>query len=115
MYELAQHVKQYDYLLQEEKASKSPSRGIIYKNPTVSFASVEADEYASVDATEIIIDKPYICKALAHANPKDAKTRSAPEEPHVKTTKVYIVDITKADAIFNKLLLAKNYQTLAWA
>ncbi|KAM1624511.1 hypothetical protein ACFX2K_022682 [Malus domestica] len=34
MYELAQHVEQYDYLLREEKISKSPSRGTIYKNPT---------------------------------------------------------------------------------
>ena len=86
MYELAQHVEQYDYLLREEKVSKSPSRGTIYKNPTVSYASAEGDKYASIDATEIIIDKPYICKALTHANPKDAKTRSA---------------------IFDQLLLAK--------
>ncbi|KAM2464054.1 hypothetical protein ACFX1W_003325 [Malus domestica] len=34
MYELAQHVEQYDYLLREEKISKAPSRGTIYKNPT---------------------------------------------------------------------------------
>ena len=30
MYELAQHVVQYDYLLLEQKTSKSPSRGTIY-------------------------------------------------------------------------------------
>ncbi|KAM1127749.1 hypothetical protein ACFX2B_037269 [Malus domestica] len=41
MYELAQHVKQYDYLLREEKISKSPTRGTIYKNPSVSYASTE--------------------------------------------------------------------------
>ncbi|KAM2227911.1 hypothetical protein ACFXTI_014670 [Malus domestica] len=34
MYELAQQVEQYDYLLHEEKISKAPSRGTIYKNPT---------------------------------------------------------------------------------
>ena len=107
MYELAQHVEQYDYLLREEKVSKPPSRGTIYKNPTVSYASAEGEEYASIDAAEIVIDKPYICKALAHTNPKDAKTRSAPEESTVKTSKVYTFDITKADAIFDQLLLAK--------
>ncbi|KAM1515647.1 hypothetical protein ACFX10_014726 [Malus domestica] len=63
MYELAQHVEQYDYLLREEKISKTPSRGTIYKNPTVSYASTE-DECVSVDAAEIVIDKPYVCKAL---------------------------------------------------
>ncbi|KAM1067760.1 hypothetical protein ACFX2B_022777 [Malus domestica] len=63
MYELAQHVEQYDYLLREEKISKAPSRGTIYKNPTVSYASTE-DECVSVDAAEIVIDKPYVCKAL---------------------------------------------------
>ena len=107
MYELAQHVEQYDYLLREEKASKSPSRGTIYKNPTVSYASAEPKEYASIDATEIVIDKPYICKALTHANPKDAKARSTSEEAAVKTSKAYTFDITKADAIFDQQLLAK--------
>ncbi|KAM2637680.1 hypothetical protein EV1_022144 [Malus domestica] len=63
MYELAQHVEQYDYLLRKEKISKAPSRGMIYKNPTVSYASAE-DECVSVDAAEIVIDKPYVCKAL---------------------------------------------------
>ncbi|KAM0956069.1 hypothetical protein ACFX2A_024890 [Malus domestica] len=66
MYELAQHVEQYDYLLQEEKISKSLSRGTIYKNPTVSYVLTEGEDsqYVSVDAIEIVIDKPYICKAL---------------------------------------------------
>ena len=107
MYELAQHVEQYDYLLREEKVSKSPSRGTIYKNPTVSYASAESEEYASIDAAEIVIDKPYICKALTHINPKDVKIRPTSEESAVKTTKVYTFDITKADAIFDQLLLAK--------
>ena len=109
MYELAQHVEQYDYLLREEKISKSPSRGTIYKNPTVSYASAEGEEsqYANIDAAEIVIDKPYICKALTHLNPKDAKSRSAPEEAAIKASKVYTFDITKADAIFDQLLLAK--------
>ena len=53
------------------------------------------------------INLQYICKALAHANPKDSKTRSAPEESTIKTSKVYTFDITKADAIFDQLLLAK--------
>ena len=107
MYELAQHVEQYDYLLREEKASKSPSRGTIYKNPTVSYASAEPEEYAIIDAAEIVIDKPYICKALTHVNPKDTKVRSTSEETVVKTSKAYTFDITKADAIFDQLLLAK--------
>ncbi|KAM2245632.1 hypothetical protein ACFXTI_006548 [Malus domestica] len=34
MYELAQHVEQYDYFLQEEKVAKPSSRGTIYKSPT---------------------------------------------------------------------------------
>ena len=106
MYELAQHVEQYDYLLQEEKASKSPSRGTIYKNPTVNYALAESEEYASIDAAEIVIDKPYICKAFTHANPKDAKARSASEEAAVKTSKAYTFDITKVNAIFDQLLLA---------
>ncbi|KAM3014902.1 hypothetical protein FF2_027549 [Malus domestica] len=63
MYELAQHVKQYDYLLCEEKISKAPSRGTICKNPTVSYASTES-ECVSMDTSEIVIDKPYVCKAL---------------------------------------------------
>ncbi|KAM1305749.1 hypothetical protein ACFX13_023443 [Malus domestica] len=108
MYELAQHVEQYDYLLQKEKILKSPSWGTIYKNPTVSYASAEDEDsqYVNVDAAEIMIDKPYVCKALAQIHSKDAKTRSASEEI-IKTSKVYTFDITKADAIFDKLLLAK--------
>ncbi|KAB2602784.1 hypothetical protein D8674_003789 [Pyrus ussuriensis x Pyrus communis] len=78
MYELAQHVEQYDYLLREEKISKSPSRGTLYKNPT----------------------------ALAQVNGKDTKARSATEEVS-KSSKVYTFDITKADAIFDQLLAAK--------
>ena len=107
MYELAQHVEQYDYLLREEKAFKPPSRGTIYKNPTVSYASAEPEEYASINAAEIVIDKPYICKALTHINPKDVKTQPISKESAVKTTKVYTFDITKADTIFDQLLLAK--------
>ena len=59
-----------------------------------------------MDAAEIVIDKPYICKALARSSSKDTKTRSASEET-TKTSKVYTFDITKADAIFDQLLLAK--------
>ena len=44
MYKLAQHVEQYDYLLREEKISKSPSWGTIYKNPTVSYALAESKD-----------------------------------------------------------------------
>ncbi|XP_068319682.1 uncharacterized protein [Pyrus communis] len=108
MYELAQHVKQHDYLFREEKISNSPSRGTIYKNPTVNYALAESEDpqYASVNAAEIVIDKPYVCKALAQIGPKDAKTRSTSEEM-IKTSKVYTFDITKADAIFDQLLVAK--------
>ncbi|XP_070677016.1 uncharacterized protein [Malus domestica] len=108
MYSLAQHVEQYDYLLREEKISKSLSRRTIYKNPTISYASTEGEgfQYISVDAAEIVIDKPYICKALTQINSKEAKTRSATEEI-AKTSKVYAFDITKAEAIFDQLLSAK--------
>ncbi|KAB2604032.1 hypothetical protein D8674_042381 [Pyrus ussuriensis x Pyrus communis] len=108
MYELAQHVEQYDYLLREEKISKSPSRGTLYKNPTVSYASAESGDHqcVSVDAAEIVIDKPYVCKALAQVNGKDTKAHSAAEEMN-KSSKVYTFDITKADAIFDQLLAAK--------
>ncbi|KAM1196035.1 hypothetical protein ACFX2J_022453 [Malus domestica] len=107
MYKLAQHVEQYDYLLQKEKISKSPSQGTIYKNPTISYASAEGEDsqYVNVDVAEIVIDKPYVCKALTQIKSKDAKTCSAIEET-VKM-KVYTFDITKADAIFDQLLLAK--------
>ncbi|KAM2904145.1 hypothetical protein COP2_003896 [Malus domestica] len=108
MYELAQQVEQYDYLLREQKISKSPSWGTIYKNPTVSYISTEGDDpqYVSVDVTKIVLDKSYVCKALAHINSKDAKTRSVSEET-VKTSKVYTFDITKADTIFDQLLMEK--------
>ncbi|KAM1496580.1 hypothetical protein ACFXTO_031165 [Malus domestica] len=43
---------------------------------------------------------------MIYKNPTDAKTRLATEET-VKTSKVYTFDITKADAIFDQLLLAK--------
>ncbi|XP_070661259.1 uncharacterized protein [Malus domestica] len=105
MYELAQHVEQYDDLLHEEKISKTPSRGTIYKNPTVSYASTE-DECVSVDAAEIVIDKPYVCKALTQVDSKEVKTRSATEGA-LKPSKVYTFDITKADAIFYQLLSAR--------
>ncbi|KAM0966826.1 uncharacterized protein LOC126609222 [Malus sylvestris] len=109
MYELAQHVEQYNHLLREENISKSLSRGTIYKNHAVSYASVEVEEpqYVNIDMAEIVIDKPYVCKALVHANSKDVKTRLASVEVAVKTLKVYTFDITKADAIFNQLLIAK--------
>ncbi|KAM1543946.1 hypothetical protein PS2_013205 [Malus domestica] len=85
------------------------SRRTIYKNPVVSYASVEVKEpqYVNIDATEIVIDKPYVCKALAHANSKDVKTRSTSVEVAVKKSKVYTFDITKANAIFDQLLIAK--------
>ena len=89
------------------KFRKSPSRGTIYKNPTVSYVSPESEEYVNIDAAEIVIDKPYICKALTHINPKDVKALPISEENTAKTTKVYTFDITKADAIFDQLLLAK--------
>ncbi|KAM1037306.1 hypothetical protein ACFX2C_032127 [Malus domestica] len=108
MYELAQHVEQYDYLLREEKISKAPSRGTIYKNPTVSYASTEGEESqcVSVDAAKIVINKPYVCKALTQIDSKDVKTGSAIEEI-TKTSKVYTFDITKADVIFDQLLSAR--------
>ncbi|KAM1764053.1 hypothetical protein ACFX11_003336 [Malus domestica] len=105
MYELAQHVEQYDYLLREEKISKAPSQGTIYKNPAVNYASTE-DECVSVDAAEIMIDKPYVCKALTEVDSKEVKTRS-PTEGTLKPSKVYTFDITKADAIFDQLLSAR--------
>ena len=54
-----------------------------------------------------MIDKPYICKALTQVNPKDVKVRPIAADSAVKTAKVYTFDITKADAIFDQLLLAK--------
>ncbi|KAM2914367.1 hypothetical protein COP2_044906 [Malus domestica] len=80
----------------EKKISKSPSRGTIYKNPMVSYVSTESEDsqYASMDAAEIIIDKPYVCKALAQIHSKDTKTRSVPEEIN-QAPKVYTFDITK--------------------
>ncbi|KAM2867361.1 hypothetical protein COP2_023288 [Malus domestica] len=79
------------------------------KNPIVSYASTEGEDsqYISVDRIEIAIDKPYVCKVLTQINSKDVKTRSATEAT-VKTSKVYTFDITKAEAIFDQLLLAKN-------
>ncbi|KAM1941476.1 hypothetical protein ACFX13_029052 [Malus domestica] len=108
MYELAQHVEQYDYFLREEKISKSPSQWTIYKNPTVSYASTEGEEsqYVSVGAAEIVIDKPYICKALTEINSKEVKTRSTTEET-AKISRVYTFDIIKAEVIFDQLLSAK--------
>ncbi|KAM2100714.1 hypothetical protein FF2_027632 [Malus domestica] len=73
MYELAQHVEQYDYLLREEKISKASSQGTIYKNPIINYTSTEG-EYVSVDAAEIVIDKPYVCKALTQINSKEVKS-----------------------------------------
>ncbi|KAM1199889.1 hypothetical protein ACFX2J_016208 [Malus domestica] len=105
MYELAQHVEQYDYLLREEKVSKTPSRGTLYKNPTVNYASTD-DECVSVDAAEIVIDKPYVCKALTQVDSREVKGRSATEGA-LKPSKVYTFDITKADAIFDQLLSAR--------
>ncbi|KAM2482124.1 hypothetical protein ACFX1W_039930 [Malus domestica] len=105
MYELAQHVEQYDYLLREEKTSKAPTRGTIYKNPTVNYASTE-DEYVSVDAAEIVIDKLYVCKALTQVDSREVKSRSATEGT-LKPSKVYNFDITKADVIFDQLLSAR--------
>ncbi|KAM1179154.1 hypothetical protein ACFX2G_018760 [Malus domestica] len=105
MYELAHHVEQYDYLLREEKISKVPTRGTIYKNPTVNYASTE-DECVSVDAAEIVIDKPYVCKALTQVDSREVKSRSATEGT-LKPSKVYTFDITKADAIFDQLLSAR--------
>ncbi|KAM1568992.1 hypothetical protein ACFX10_034166 [Malus domestica] len=55
----------------------------------------------------MVIDKPYVCKVLAHANSKDVKTHLASVEATVKMSKVYTFDITKVDAIFDQLLLAK--------
>ncbi|KAM0970324.1 hypothetical protein PS1_018620 [Malus domestica] len=105
MYELAQHVEQYDYLLREEKISKVPTWGTIYKNPTVNYASTE-DECVSVDAAEIVIDKPYVCKALTQVDSREVKSRSATEGT-LKPSKVYTFDITKADVIFDQLLSAR--------
>ncbi|KAM1309879.1 hypothetical protein ACFX2I_006583 [Malus domestica] len=105
MYELAQYVEQYDYLLHEEKISKASSRGTIYKNPAVNYASTD-DECVSVDAAEIVIDKPYVCKALTQVDSKEVKTRSTTEGT-LKPSKVYTFDITKADAIFDQLLSAR--------
>ncbi|KAM2245792.1 hypothetical protein ACFXTI_006692 [Malus domestica] len=62
--------------------SKPPSRGTIYKNPTVNYSLTEGEEsqYVSVDAAEIVIDNPYVCKALTQINSKEVKTHSATKE-----------------------------------
>ncbi|KAM2806476.1 hypothetical protein COP1_047096 [Malus domestica] len=110
MYKLAQHIEQYDYLLKEEKILKTPTRGRIYKNPTVGYTSAGSYkyQYVSIDVAEIVIDKPCVCKALAYASSKDIKTYSANVEAAVKTSKIYTFDITKADVIFDQLLLARS-------
>lgn len=57
--------------------------------------------------SRIVIDKPFICKALTYANMKDTKAWLALGEAAVKTSKVYTLDITKTDAIFDQLILEK--------
>lgn len=64
-------------------------------------------QYASVDAVKIVIDKPFVYKALTHANTKDTKTHTALGEAVIKTSKVYTFNNTKADAIFDQLLATK--------
>lgn len=39
IYELVEHVEQYDFLLKEEIAIKIASQGTIYKNPVVRYSS----------------------------------------------------------------------------
>lgn len=75
MYELSKHMEQYDSLLREENIKNTSSQGTSYKNPNVSYASASDTEapYANIDASEIVIDKPFVCKALTHANTKDMK------------------------------------------
>ena len=49
---------------------------------------------------------------MTHVNPKDIKVRPIFEETAIKTSKAYTFDITKADAIFDQLLLAKIIKLL---
>ncbi|KAM2972025.1 hypothetical protein FF2_018763 [Malus domestica] len=88
--------------------SKPPSQWTIYKNRTINYVLTEGEEsqYVSVDTAEIVIDKPYVCKALAQISSKKVKTGSAIEET-AKTSKLYTFDITKAEAIFDQLLSLK--------
>ena len=96
---LAQEIKQYKDLIIE----------ILYKNPSVSYASAIDTKapYASVDAAKIVIDKLFVYKALTYANTEDTKTHTASAKAATKTSKVYTFDITKANAIFDQLLATK--------
>lgn len=59
------------------------------------------------DAVEIIIDKPFVCKALSRARTMDIKTRIAVIVIIAQTSKAWTFDITKVDVIFGQLLETK--------
>lgn len=63
--------------------------------------------YVNIDAAEIIIDKPFVCKVLSYARTIYIKTHIALIEIVVQTSKACTFDITKFDVIFGQLLEAK--------
>lgn len=54
----------------------------------------------SIDTVGIMINKPFMCKALNHANTKDTKTHTTSAKVSVKTSKVYTFDIIKGRCNF---------------
>lgn len=92
-----------------ENIIKTATEGTLYKNSSVSYASADNTEAqdTSIDVAAIMIDKPFMCKALTHANTKDTKTHTTSAKVAVKTSKFYTFDIIKADVIFDQLLAAK--------
>ncbi|XP_024199800.1 uncharacterized protein LOC112202998 [Rosa chinensis] len=121
IFELTTSVARYEAIIREETQARSASKGTYYKNPTVHVVEanfqglkVEEEDSADINAAEIFVNKPVVCKALAKpTNP--IKDKPQPITYHTKDgtpliltpTRTYTFDITKADIIFDQLLAEK--------
>ncbi|XP_024171894.1 uncharacterized protein LOC112177886 [Rosa chinensis] len=122
IFELTTSVDRYEAIIREENQARSASKGTYYKNPTVHAVEanfqglkVEEEDSAEINAAELFVNKPVVCKALAKpTNP--IKDKPQPITYHTKDgtplrltpTRTYTFDITKADIIFDQLLAEKD-------
>ncbi|XP_077223021.1 uncharacterized protein LOC143856637 [Tasmannia lanceolata] len=123
LFQLVSCVSKYEQLLKEEEKRRSSSMGTYYRDPNVEvhMGELEQTEFDSdvedydINMAELIVGKPYICRALARPDPNNRPNTTNNNVMRFKNTvrrnqpeKQYAFDITKADQIFDQLLKDKQ-------
>ncbi|CAL9001546.1 unnamed protein product, partial [Prunus brigantina] len=111
MHDLINKVDRYASLLREEVQKKAASKGTYYRNPVVSYTEIDGPTEAENDgvdmsSAEVNIDKSFICRGLVKID--NSRTKVPDAKFAARETKAYTFDLTRAEAIFDLLLIEKK-------